>query len=293
LALRPGWRPEATFTSPLEWVAFWKLLTKPHIRSLITAGSVARRKNARVYFAQMGLLDAVPKGFVDLGWFLTTQSALCRVCRDGLTRPSIRGYYLGLKRFRMSPAEAGPASSLFREHAPDLPCAPHLTWLQRNYLIEQIIGFADHPSVKAYAAEGIIEYVPSSQSGDSETFRRVEEAVVTYVERFGAHWKTFGESDDRAASFLGTLLNELLFYPSSSCIHLLQNVRFSPDPGRENTERLIEPYSWFEALFAWRGKQLVHRSTQGKGWRWWPEASEIATPHARRKAREVIISFRR
>lgn len=281
----PGWRPDAVLQSPLQWATFWKFLTSPRISAAILANAATRRRHAEAYFAAQGLFEPVPSGFVDLGWFLSCQRGLHRILRRDTAPYPLRGYYLGLKRFRLGPDEAGPAASIFRESPEDTPVPRHLAWLGRHYLLEQIVGFADHPSVKAYGPDGTVEYVSPATSVDPAHFRKIEKAVADYAEQSGACWEAVARDDRQLELFLGTLLNRLLENPSPSSVEALRQISFCVDQGRPDSDRLVEPYTWPDALRAWLPGKPAPRTARGADSRWWPEASAVATPPAIRQVR--------
>ncbi len=289
LRLRPDWQPETPLTTPFDWAAFASLLRSPPIRTRLETAIERRRKNALLYLKKEGLFDAVPMGFVDFGWFLTCQAALNGLLQRGGAPMLLEGYYLGLRRTRVGPAEAGKASTIFREGPDDVPVAPHLVWMQRHYLLELIGGISDHASVHEYGEGGAVEFVPNSSMFGAARFREVETAVAAYAATFGAAWKPIADDEAQLPLFLGTLFSELFQRPSASLVHTVQEIEFAPDPGRGNSERLIVPYSWPDVFrSAFRGNPPRHEP----GWRWWPEASMAATPRSRRLARQVLSLVR-
>jgi FMN phosphatase YigB (HAD superfamily) len=287
--LRPGWSPEMPLESQLDWAAFWSFLQSPSIRRQLEAKIERRKTNALFYFKKEGLFDATLKGFVDFGWFLTCQAGLNRLLRQGGAATLLDGYYLGVRRNRLGPAEAGTMSAIFREGPDDLPVAPHLVWMQRHYLLEAVGGITDQPSVSGYGDGGAVEYVPNSNMVGAASFREIETAVIAYAATFGAAWKAIADDDTQLPTFLSALLGELFERPSTSLVHTLQEIEFAPDPGRGNSERLIMPYAWPDVLRS----ALVGKPSRGEpGWRWWPEASAAATPRSRRFIRQAVLGIR-
>jgi len=285
LRLRPGWSPEAPLTTPFDWAAFWSFLQSPPIRSQMTANIERRKQNALAYLKKEGLFDHTPMGFVDFGWLLTCQAALNRLLQDAGAPTSLDGYYLGLRRTRLGPSEAGMASTIFREGPDDLPVAPHLVWMQRHHLVEAVGGVTDQLSVREYGEGGAVEFVPNSRMVGAVSFREIETAVLEYATAFGEAWKTIADDETYLPTFLGALFRELLQQPAASVVRTLQEIEFSPDPGRGNSERLIEPYSWTEVF---RVAVIGDPSRGEHGWRWWPEASAAATPASRRVAGQIL-----
>lgn len=288
--LKPGWAPEAPLASPLDWAAFWSFLRSPAIRPRLEGRIERRKEDALLYLRKEGLFDSTPMGFVDFGWFLTCQAALNRLLRDGGATASLEGYYLGLRQSRLSPAEAGKASAIFREGPEDLPVAPHLAWMQRHYLMELIAGLCDQPSVREYGEGGVVKFVEGSSMIEAARFREIEAAVAAYAATRGAAWKAIADDDAEVANFLGTLLSELFQRPPESLVPMLREVAFSPDPGRGNSQWLVEPYSWREVL---RSAFAARPSRHEPGWRWWPEACAMATPQPRRLLHEAGRAWQR
>jgi FMN phosphatase YigB (HAD superfamily) len=286
----PEWNANTVVQAPLEWAAFWKLVQSPKIRARIFAAAHKRLINAQAYFTSAGLRDPAPAGFVDLGWFLTCQAGLNRIC--GGLRPfgSLNGYYLGLKLGRLGPAEAGEATAVFRERSDDLPDAPHLAWLRRHYLVEQVVSLADHPAVRGYGPDGKVEFATSSHQVNPEKFRRLEDSLISYVTTSGSVWQCIARDEAQTALFLGTLLNDFFAHPSRSCVEALRDVAFAPNSRGRGAGNLIQPYTWTQTLRAC----ITPRSQQGErhssNWRWWPEASAVATPRGRRALYEIAHS---
>ncbi len=279
---RPRWSPDTPLATTFDLALFWKFLSSPRVRSHVLESAARRRKYAHEFFAHEGLLDRSRVGFVDVGWFLTCQLGLNRVRALSSTGKPIKGYYLALKRSRLAPAEAGDAAAIFREAADDTPTPRHLAWLLRNYLVEQVVGLADHPTVKCYGAGGAVEFVPGTQTLELSRFRELEAAVESYARVCGGAWAGLTEDEPQLRQFLGTLLNEFFEHPAPDCVRILQDMVFTPDPGCGNSERLIEPYSWREALLSLRPTRTDPDPRKRPGWRWWPEASAAFTPPIRR-----------
>ncbi|HWZ95164.1 MAG TPA: hypothetical protein VNW30_08225 [Opitutaceae bacterium] len=291
MRLNPGWKPDRPLESALEWTRFWKLLGSPQMSARIMDYVALRRRNAHAYFTSVGLLDAVPTGFVDLGWRLTCQAGINQIRRDSPNLPPLRGYYLALKRFRLGPAEAGEASAIFRESADDLPASPHLDWLRRSYLLDHIIGFADHPSVLAYGDQGRVEFVPSPQTAAAGHFHAIETTLADYVTTYGPSWEAIAHDDAQLQIFLSTLLNQLFQEPSRSCLHILRDISFSSKPGCVDAQSLMEPYGWPEILGSFLPRWLF-----GGRWpdaRFWPEASAAITSRPGRAALATAHGIRR
>ncbi|HVU32167.1 MAG TPA: hypothetical protein VHE61_01950 [Opitutaceae bacterium] len=293
---RPRWSPETPLATTFDLALFWKFLSSPRVRSHVLEAAARRRSHAREFFAHEGLLDDIRAGFVDVGWFLTCQLGLNRLRAMTSTGKPIKGYYLGLKRSRLAPAEAGDASAIFREGADDLPIPRHLAWLLRNYLVEQVVGFAGHATVKCYGEGGSVEFMPGPQTPEASRFGELEAAVESYARVYGGAWAGVADDECQLRQFLGTLLNDFFERPSPDCVRILETIMFTPDPGCENSERLIEPYTWREVLRSLRPTRASADPRERPDWRWWPEASAAFTPPVRRflhAAPGVFRSIRR
>lgn len=277
---RPEWKSDAALSTPLDWALFWRFLNTPKIQGRILAIAAERRRNARDYLAAQGMGDPVSTGYVDLGWFLGCQRGL-NALRAELGRvEGLKGYYLGLKRSRLGPAEAGRATAVFYESPDDTIAPPHQAWLRRCYLLEQIVGLADHPSVKGYAGQGGVEFVGESTRDDLLLFKDVEIALLDYAAAFGDCWQAIAQDDSQLALFLGTLLRRFFDEPSSAAVETLRGISFSFEQGLPDSERLIAPFTWREAIKAcgpFATEQPLRTS------RLWPEASMRATPKSIRQ----------
>lgn len=280
LRLRPDWHREAALKTPLDWALFWRFLNSPKIRARILEVTAERRRNAKDYLVSQGMMDPVPAGFVDLGWFLGCQYGLNLLRTQMGSSALAKGYYLGLRRSCLGPAEVGPTAAVFYEAPEDSIASRHQAWLRRSYLLEQIVGIADHPSVRGYGSNGAVEFVAESAPPDPNLFRSVEKALLDYAASFGDCWRAMAQDESHLPHFLGTLLRRFFDAPSSASVETLQAISFSFEQGTPDSERLIAPYSWRDAVKACLPSPAARRSRVP---RHWPEASLQATPQAIRQ----------
>jgi FMN phosphatase YigB (HAD superfamily) len=279
----PGWRAEDTLATRAHWDAFWALLQRPELTERIRQTIQTRRASAMAYFERIGLLDPVAAGFVDLGWFLTCQAALNQLCAGHRRDHPVHGYFLALLRGRLGPAEAGPATAVFYQEAPDRPVPLQHRWISRNHLLEHVAGIADHGSVRTYSADGQPVFAPPPRAAQIEWFHAVESAVLRYTEQSGAAWAPIGQDPALAADFLSSLLDEFFANPSPLTVRGLGHLEIGSDQNQLDTGALALPFTWTETLGAW----LPHRLARSLGpsvtrGRCWPEASAVATPRGRR-----------
>jgi FMN phosphatase YigB (HAD superfamily) len=282
----PAWRDADPLVTRAHWDRFWEILRRPELTERLAQTIRTRRTAAVEYFGRVGLLDPVAVGFVDLGWFLTCQAALNRLCASQRSQGPVRGYFLALLRGRLGPAEAGPSTALFYQEACDLPVPLQQRWIGRNHLLEHIAGIADHASVRAFTADGHPVFAAPSDALDLQSFRAVESAVLRYTERFGASWAPVGQDPALAASFFSALLDDFFQKPSPLAVEGLDRVEIASDQNLLDTGAIAAPFTWAEVLGAWLPRRLVSSSCPSlAGLRCWPEASVLATPRLRRMLR--------
>jgi len=275
----PAWPHDRELSLAADWEGLWTLLRSRPFAERILAAAATRRGAALEYFAQAGLLQAAAPAIVDLGSLLNCQEALQRVCTGRRGATPLRGYYLYLKRGHRGPAEAGPAEAVFREGAADLAEPDSFSWIHRTGAIEHIVGLADHPSVRGYAAGGTATFVPVAPAVEPARFQALEAALLGYVETFGECWKAIAADPDGAGT-MGTLLQDFIASPPAAALEFLRGVTFPADQGHGELHPLVEPFTWGEVarglLPPRRGRPAVERL--------WPEAALRTTPPLRRHA---------
>ncbi len=278
---------QAGLSAPLQTEKAWgqleRALAEPEVAQTLRATIAARRAGCRVYFQEQGLLEHASCGFVDLGWYLTCQAALNRlVTREGRQQPVV-GLYFGLKQGRRGPAEAGPATAIFRWPATDLPQDSDLRALAyRETLLEHIVGLADEPTVSHYDSSGTPVFAAKfNQASGSQIFSGVREALSDYIGSHGHAWKDFVRDERSLRRVLASLCADFFAQPNREIVELLRTVNSSRVQGKPDDLPLAHPYSAFELLRS-AGTAMAKGSWSSPP-RVWPEASRsISTWFARR-----------
>jgi len=287
---RPDWKEDAALATSLEWALFWRFLNLPKIKDRILETAGARRSAAKEYLQAQGVFDPQKAAYVDLGWFLGCQRGINALRAEMGAPDRMRGYYLGLKRSRLGPAEAGPAMALFYESPDDTMAPPHQAWLRRCYLLEQIVGIADHASVHSYGNQRMVQFVSEPDPANLSRFQKIETALLDYTAAFGEGWKAMAEDESQLPAFLATLLRDFFDHPTPAAVETLREISFSFEQGAADSERLIASYSWPEALKACLSRASARRI---KASRVWPEACLQATPESIRHVLRYTDGARR
>ena len=253
---------------------FWKVLQTSTVKDLLLARIEERRKAALAYFEAEGLGDEIPSGFVDLGWFLTVQTALRKLLggREGKSR--LRGYYLGVSPDRLARSEAGDTTALFYGNAPDRrELVRDAAIFRRIDILEHIIGLAPHGTVHEYRfVEGVAEPVCRAIRSDyADSVRDVERAVRAFC-RIHPDAESFAD-EHVARSTIDVLIKTWCGSPSEGALKLLQHVRAGRDQNNLDDRRLVEPWRLWEAAKVLLPGRL-QRAFDLKLWSpMWPEAS--------------------
>ena len=240
-----------------DWQLFWQSLNREPVRGSLLARIEERRVAAQAYFREEGLFDAVPWAVVDLGWYLSCQRALRALLNLGGTNIECRGYYLGLRRERFRPGEAGPATALFYQRGADQARKQPL--FQHATLFEHVLGMADHPSVHHYAREdGTARPVAQSlweAASPLEVTRAIHARVRDFAAQNAALAPELGETQT-AAPILSSLIESLALRPSAGVARALSTLRASEDQNNFQASSLAAPLRWREVASLWLPKRL-------------------------------------
>ena len=155
LPLAKGQGESGLLITDREWDAFWDVVQNTAVSALLRDQIQDTRGKALAYLRAEGLCDEVPAGIVDIGWYMAVQTCLQRLLGSVKSTSTLRGYFLGLCRGRMPPADAGKVSALFYEQAFDHQgISPEYEIFSRIDILDHIFGLAPHGSVRGFKLNG-------------------------------------------------------------------------------------------------------------------------------------------
>ena len=252
-------RGKYVLTNDRDWNHFWKVLNREPLGSALLARIEERRLAAKTYFHKEGLTDPIPWAIVDLGWYLSCQSALHALLgRDGSVECC--GYYLGLRRERLAPGVTGKATALFHQRGRDLPDGVSKQFLfQHATLFEHVLGLADHHSVHRYERSGS-QARPVFQGAEAEPANiGLTRAIHAGVRRFAAQNATLAPEIGAAAvarAIISGLGGTFAEHPSPEVSRALAAVEASTDQNNLRSSPLGAPLQVCELAAAWFPKRL-------------------------------------
>ena len=163
---------------------FWALVDE--LRPTIEAGIAGARELAVEYLDQEGVTGPRPAALVDIGWNLSSQSALRQMLSAAGREEAVRGYYLGAGRWRKPISRSGPFRAYCREdHRSDHDYLPEAWLLRNSSLVEQVFTMADHGSCIGYRRAGDrVEPVLrdwNAAAGQQDYVRHLHATVVAFA----------------------------------------------------------------------------------------------------------------
>jgi FMN phosphatase YigB (HAD superfamily) len=277
-----------------DWQRFWASLNREPLRGRLRARVAERRATAQAYFREEGLFDQTPWAIVDLGWFLSCQSALRRLLRAADSKIECRGYYLGLHRQRAAPSEAGLATGLFNQRGVDHPMeARKQTLFLHTGLFDHALGMADHPSVHHYEATGSGARPAFQHGGQPAPMASGMQAQMRAFARENAGLALELGEHRAALNVLSSLIDSIGRNPSAEFARALALVQASDDQNNIAASSLAAPITVSEVVNMWTPyliRKGIGRSLVSSAWM----AGRLATTPAYLRAllflREAIAA---
>jgi predicted HAD superfamily hydrolase len=202
---------------------FWSILQKHDIRGAVTNTIQKRAHAAEAYFDKMGVYEHHSIGVVDLGWFGTCQEAFTKIIRRKSLNMTVTGFYLGLSRDRLSPANTGEMLGLFEEPPRDSPHSESFKFVFDHITkIEHIVGHADHPSIFGYENGDAIFYDNSVHSlNQNEKIKSLRNEIDVFVQVFLENHTHQIHADSSFRRITGSLLTNFWHRPSRESVEFL------------------------------------------------------------------------
>lgn len=273
-------RPFTHLDSEQRWKALFSLLAGGEAREKILNNSKSLRVEVIRYFEEAGLFDGIRFGLVDLGWYMTCQTAVRRILESAGNHDLDVGLYLGLAVERLPPSVAGSSEALFHTPAKDLRniYSPFHLESNRAGLLEHIVGLAEHPSTNGYS-EGLPVFASARISRDFIlSIQDIQAALDAYClsSNFGTLWQNV--SNETYRQVLCSLITGFFTNPEPEVMELLQPLSLSVDQEGRECQPLFRAFQWQDLISYFKqGKKFLARSQ-------WPEADLEATAPLLRKA---------
>jgi hypothetical protein len=289
----------APLATDADWQTFWALLQCEPLQQRIQEKIDHRRSCAEKYFRQNGLFDGPPVVIVDLGWYLTGQSAMRNVIHRVAPGVSIAGIFLALRQGRVPPSLAGDSTALFYEPPPGSSTSGLAREiLRRQTLLEHVVGLADHASVRCYEDEADGTAGPRFQTTTDDAHvvkcHAVHEAVVEFAQDNASIAVEFSDNEATTRWTLATLTQAFFSQPDAGALAPLRDIAVSIDANRFGETTLArEKTLYAEALGPLVRRWPLNRLTpQPRSV--WPEADlAISSPMVQRVAhlRSIVTRF--
>ena len=295
------WQPHVDLARPLksedDWRTYFSFIADPAASAAIIAAIEKRRRSALEYLGQAGFLEKPRCGLVDLGWALSGQGALWRICSGSAARPDVKGYYLGLRPIRLGPGEAGSAEGMFSDTGSWGVAPDTLSWVARVSVVDALLGWPDGPTVESYDEAGKPTFNESSALEMSSNARAIEDALMDYVRQYHADWAAFASDAADARNFLALLITRFVNSPPYSGPGVGKSVqRFADLNHKRNPLPLVRPLGWTDVISALLPENASRRARACFGWKprpIWHEASILASTTATRLGLRVAQFLRR
>jgi FMN phosphatase YigB (HAD superfamily) len=261
--------------SERDWDEFWNIVQSPSIAAALRERIQHARENVLAYLRAEGLLDDVPVGIVDIGWFMAVQSCLRRLLKHVNSASTMKGYFLGLCRTRLPPAEAGKVTALFYDHAFDHnSISPGYEIFKRIDLLDHVFGLAPHGTVQEYKVNGsTVEAVCPSESVSYTAFvDRLQDAIVTFCKSNQVNASWYSDSDT-AAAIIDALFNAWCTHPNKIALNALDEVIVTDGTDGITSQSLLQSWRLSDAAKTLVPRRLAQRLNMSAFNPVWPEAA--------------------
>lgn len=266
-------------TSQRDWDEFWNIVRSPPVATILRERIQHARANVVAYLRAEGLCDEVPAGIVDIGWYMTVQTCLHRLLRRANGVSTMRGYFLGLCRKRMPPADTGKVTALFYDHAFDhSSISPGYEIFKRIDVLDHVFGLAPHGTVREYQLKGsIVEAVCPSESASHIAFvDRVQSAIEIFCKSNQADALWYADSNT-AAAIIDALFSAWCTHPNKIALKALDEVIVTDGTDGIPSQPLLHPWRLFDAVKTLVPGRLGQRLNMSILNPVWPEAAMCRT----------------
>jgi FMN phosphatase YigB (HAD superfamily) len=279
---KPDWEK---VLSPSAQRVFHPLLDNGQVKDLILQKAAQQHEVLMKYLAQEKLLDATPKGLVDLGWFGSSYDALSPVLKSNSATLDV-GLFFGLRSNSKSDRDPSKKAYFFdeRSHTGFTSGLPGL-----GIVPLEIFCAADHGTVVSFVDKNGLAFPlfrgKANQRINDWELTIMRDAVYNFTENLLLD-ENFVDpyADVREAS--AQVLSAFWLTPTAS--EAIAWGDFPWEKGHsEKTVSLAEPYHWKDVIKSFLTTKLV--SHQGI----WVEGAIARSPYLIRNAMRGFAIYRR
>ncbi len=257
------WIENRELTAP-EIDRLKQLLAAPPLADALRQRIATRRGEMADYLRQEGFVGPGRAGTVDIGWFLNTHDALCRLLRSEGATPDFDAVYLGLVRRNPPGLQTARLHPLVVEREPGPLVREARALLQNSLVFEMVFTPAPHGSTTGYR-RGPGGLTPELNTAPGclpvESVNALHELAEAWLRDFlgrGLPPDLLLSADFRRVA-LGNLAR-FFMDPGSEDILALDGLSISSDPNEARRKPVVNRITTASlAAFAWKNVLLRGR----------------------------------
>lgn len=259
------WIEDRELTAP-EIDRLKQALAAPPLADALRQRIASRRREMADYLRQEGFLGGERVGTVDIGWFLNTHDALCRLLRSEGMTPDFDAVYLGLVRPDPPGLQTARLHPLVVEREPGPLMREARALLQNSLVFEMVFTPAPHGSTTGYR-RGSGGLTPELNTAPGclpvESVNALHELAEAWLRDFLRR----GLSPDLllSAGFRSVALGNLAHFfmdPKAEDIRALAGLSISSDPNEARRKPVVNRITVASlAAFVW--KNILLRGRRG------------------------------
>ncbi len=238
-----------TLLADTDWNELWTLLEADPLKSRVETIAAERRNDAIRYFESVGLFGPERCGIVDLGWTLGCQTSLRAILKTAGVESDILGFYLGLNDERRTPADAGPATSIF--HPGELNnsgITGTFHPVQYSVWLDHIIGQATHPSTVRYSSDAkpapVFQAMKSGGDCPERQVEQLHELIRQYAVRYSSQITANGLTTSELRGVIQSLIASFYANPGPKAITALDKIDMSSCQNNLNSIAMLQGLTW-------------------------------------------------
>lgn len=263
--------PTTKLDSNEKWHSFNRAIQNPQLRDLILYNSSQLREEVLRYFEKSGLFDGTNFGVVDLGWYMTCQTAMRRILQYAGKDHLSMGFYLGLHLERESPHHAGFSESLFNTPPHDVRnfYNPFHLESKRATLLEHLLGLADHPGTVGYEDAKPVFSPLTNDIKLLDSIKIIHLEVENYCKLADSCILNALSDTNTCREIAFATINTFFSHPTEKIVNLTKSVTISGNQEGIDALSLVQPLGLKQLLSQFRS------NTGYSHFSFWPEADWI------------------